>query len=279
MRKFNVSREIKSIVAFAMVLVLTVLGGVPSADAMPSDGLDQSNQLLLYAAITDENWLTSIAIKLQGGVRIAYQVVQLEGTEGDFDDLHGKAIEHIQSCLKIKGYSGFNVAKLGKDGIRIDVPYVNDPGEILDLVGTACKLAFADPDGNVFMEGKHIESVFLATDEYGEPAVGFYLTSEGSRIFAEMTAKSIGKNIAITMDGEVLVNPTVQSAITDGSGIIAGMGIVEDAQSVALQIQRSTLPLELKLLKADTVSPGLERDLLGACVRAMITRFLSFNPQ
>lgn len=276
MKKLNMSGKTKSIIALSIVLVLTILGGIIGANGMNLDSRGLY-KLLPWLPTTDvENWPAplSLGLDLRGGVYVEYQAVQPEGTEGDFETLLMGTITVMQSRLTDKGYPESNVVKIGTDGIRVEIPDVSDPNAILDLIGTAAKLEFLDPDGNVFMEGKHVESAEVGSDEYGQPAVAFKLTSEGSKLFAEMTAKSIGKSIAITMDGEVLVNPTVQSAITGGSGIITGMGTVEDAQNVALQIQSGALPLEIKQQKVDTISATLGIDALSTSVAAAIIGIL-----
>jgi protein-export membrane protein SecD len=89
-----------------------------------------------------------------------------------------------------------------------------------------------------------------------------------------MTAANIGKNIAIYLDGEMLINPTVQSAITNGSGVINGMQTAERATTIAAKIQSGALPLELTQQKVDKVSATLGQDAVSSSVKAAVIGIL-----
>ena len=95
-------------------------------------------------------------------------------------------------------------------------------------------------------------------------------TDEGAKIFADMTSNNIGKTLGIYLDGEELLAPTVQSAITTGSGVITQMQSAEYAQTVAAQIQSGALPMELTQQKVDTVSATLGTDALSTSVLAAV---------
>ena len=66
----------------------------------------------------------------------------------------------------------------------------------------------------------------------------------------------------------------MQSAITEGRGIISGMGSIERAQTIAAQIQSGALPMELTQQKVDTVSATLGPDALSSSVLAAIIGIL-----
>ena len=108
----------------------------------------------------------------------------------------------------------------------------------------------------------------------GDHQVAFTLTDEGAKIFAEVTAASIGQRIAIYLDDVELIAPTVQSAITGGSGVINNMESAEYAKTIAAKIQSGALPLELTQQKVDTVSATLGDDALSTSVLAAIIGIL-----
>ena len=107
-----------------------------------------------------------------------------------------------------------------------------------------------------------------------EYVVSFRLTSEGAKIFADATAANIGKTISIYLDDAELISPKVQSVISDGSGVINGMGSMERAQTIAAQIQSGALPLVLTQQKVDTVSATLGSDALSTTVKAALIGIL-----
>lgn len=265
----------KSIVALAIVLVLTVVFGVVGVTGMPltSDGL---YKLLPWLPTTDAaNWPESISLglDLRGGVYVEYSAEAPEGNDANFSDLLDATVSAIQSRLTEKGYAESTVQVLGTSGLRVEIPDVDDPSAILDLIGEPALLEFKDPDGNTFMTGSDIR-LAQAVNQEGEWVISFKLTSEGTKLFADMTSQNIGKTLSIYLDGEELLSPTVQSAITDGAGVINGMGSLERAQTIAAQIQSGALPLLLTQQKVDTVSATLGDDALSTSVLAAIIGIL-----
>ena len=68
-----------------------------------------------------------------------------------------------------------------------------------------------------------LEGASPATDpNTGEPIVSFEFSKEGAKEFAEMTRSSIGKQIAILLDGKIISAPNVNVIIADGRGQISG---------------------------------------------------------
>ena len=218
-----------------------------------------------------ENWPDSLALglDLRGGVYVEYSCAAPEGSEADFGTLLSGTIRVIQERLTDKGYAEATVQQIGTDGIRVEIPDVTDPSAVLDLIGSTAKLEFKDPDGNTFMDGSMVKTAVYQFNE-GDHQVAFTLTDEGAAIFADMTSNNIGKTLGIYLDGEELLTPTVQSAITTGSGVITQMQSAEYAQTVAAQIQSGALPMELTQQKVDTVSATLGTDALSTSVLAAV---------
>jgi len=105
------------------------------------------------------------------------------------------------------------VQVLGTSGIRVEIPDVSDPSEILNLIGEPALLEFKDPDGNTFMTGSDVRLGAAAMTQDGQWAISFQLTSGGTKLFADMTSQNIGKTLGIYLDGEKLMAAHVQSAI------------------------------------------------------------------
>jgi protein-export membrane protein SecD len=191
-----------------------------------------------------------------------------EGSTANFDELVEGTMSIIQQRLSDKGFNEANVQRIGVDGIRVEIPDVQDD-TVLDLIGTPAKLEFYSPAGEVFMTGDMVKT---ATYYYadGDHQISFQLTDEGTKIFADMTSASIGQTIAIYLDGEQLIAPKVQTAITNGSGVINGLGSAERATTIAAKIQSGALPLELTQQKVDKVSATLGQDAVSSSVKAAV---------
>ncbi len=265
----------KSIIALSIVLVLTLVLGIVGVTGMNLDGRGLYKLKPWLPTTNAEKWPTalSLGLDLRGGVYVEYSAAMPEDSEASFDSLMEGTIGVIQQRLTDKGYAESTVQRIGGDGIRVEIPDVTDPNAILDLIGSPAKLEFKDPDGNVFMDGSMVQTATYLLSE-GDHQVAFTLTDEGSKIFAEMTANNIGKRIAIYLDDVELIAPTVQSAITGGSGVINQMQSADYAKTIAAKIQSGALPLVLTQQKVDTVSATLGDDALSTSVMAAIIGIL-----
>ena len=265
----------KSIVLLCVLLCVTVVLGVLGVNGMALDGRGLYKLLPWLPNTNAENWpeALTLGLDLRGGVYVEYTAEQGD-VEGNFANLMDSTVAVITQRLTDKGYAESTVQQInGGTGIRVEVPGVSNPQDLLDLIGTPAELTFTDPDGNVFMTGKQVKTAVAAYQD-GEYVVAFTLDSEGSAAFAEKTSANIGRTLSIYLDGELLLSPTVQSAITGGSGIINGMGSEERARTVAAQIQSGALPLVLTQDKVDTVSATLGDEALTTSVRAALIGIL-----
>ena len=97
--------------------------------------------------------------------------------------------------------------------------------------------------------------------------VTFQLDSDGTKNFADATTQAVGAppptdQIAIVVDRVVISSPTVQSAITGGSGEITGNFSEAEAKDLATQLNAGALPVELTRQSVRTVSPTLGEESL-----------------
>ncbi len=263
-----------SIVALCIVLVITIALGVIGVTglSLPPRGL---YKVLPWLPTTNaDNWPASLSLglDLRGGMYVEYSAKAPAGSEASFDELMNGTMSIITERLSDKGFNEVNVQRIGTDGIRVEIPDVQDD-TVLDLIGAAAKLEFKDPSGEVFMTGDLVKTASYYYAD-GDHQIAFTLTDEGSKIFGDMTAASIGKTLSIYLDDELLIAPTVQSAITNGSGVINGLGSAERASTIAAKIQSGALPLELTQQKVDKVSATLGQDAVSSSVRAAIIGIL-----
>ncbi len=112
------------------------------------------------------------------------------------------------------------------------------------------------------MTGADLKDVQVTRDELGKYAISFELNNEGAVIFREYTTQNVGKFLAIALDKKLISVPRVQSAITEGRGIITGDFTVESANNLAIQLRYGALPVPLKLIETRTVGPTLGQDSL-----------------
>jgi SecD/SecF fusion protein len=81
----------------------------------------------------------------------------------------------------------------------------------------------------------------------GAPIVVFRLTEPSALRFAELTARNVGKPLAIRVDGRVLSKPVIREPIRGGSGQISGDLSVEEARDVANRLASGAAKLEFEV--------------------------------
>lgn len=119
------------------------------------------------------------------------------------------------------------------------------------------------------MTGSQLQSASVGFDpQTGAPIIQFTLTSEGARIFADYTSKNVGKFLTITLDKRVISSPRINSAITQGSGVIEGRFTRDEAQALVVQLKYGALPVPLKVLSSRTVGPTLGQESIDKSVIA-----------
>lgn len=280
-KKFRVNGKTKAIIALAVVLVVTVVFGVIGVTGLKLDarGLRTFGPWLPTTNADEWPELLDLGLDLRGGVYVEYSAKAPEGSDADFETLLEGTMSVIRNRLTDAGYAESTVQKIGTDGIRVEIPTATEGAQdevaarnaVLNLIGETAKLEFRDSSGNVIMDGSMVQTAVGGYDsDNADYVISFTLTSEGSKIFAEATANMIGQTLAIYLDDTQLIAPTVQTAITDGRGLISGMGSQERAQTIAAQIQSGALPMELTQQKVDTVSATLGPDALSSSVLAAI---------
>ena len=210
----------------------------------------------------------SLGLDLRGGV---YTVYQAEDTDdSDFDTKMNSTVSILTSRLTRQGFTEATVTRQGSDRIRVEIPNVSDPNEILTIIGTPAQLYFVDESGNNLMEGSMVKNASAAYDQDGKPCIAFELNDEGAKIFAEATAANLGKTISITLDGETISRATVNTVIAGGKGEITGNFTADEAKNLATLILSGALPLNLTQLEVSAISATLGVEALDRAIQAGI---------
>lgn len=102
------------------------------------------------------------------------------------------------------------------------------------------------------------------------PIINFTLNSQGARIFADYTEKSVGKRLAIVLDNKVYSAPRINERIGGGSGQISGSFTAEEARDVAVALRSGALLAPVKLLEQRSIGPSLGADSIKMSMIALI---------
>ncbi|MBQ3864888.1 MAG: protein translocase subunit SecD [Clostridia bacterium] len=209
----------------------------------------------------------SQGLDLKGGISVVYQGID-EGQD-DFSTLLNGTVSILQNRLTGQGYSEATVALQGSDKIRVEIPDVSDPSAVIDIIGTPAVLKFQMEDGSVVLSGSNIKEAKAGYYE-GVPVVYFELDQAGSDAFAKATAAAYSANqtIQILLDGKVISAPSVKSVISTGSGMIEGVGSIEECQRLAMLIMSGALPLTINQISVSTISATLGANALSTSITA-----------
>ncbi|MBE6014148.1 MAG: protein translocase subunit SecD [Lachnospiraceae bacterium] len=211
-----------------------------------------------------------LGLDLAGGVSITYQVAgDTTPTEAEMDD----TVYKLQKRVSV--YSTEAVAyKEGNNRITVEIPGVSDANKVLTELGKPGSLEFQTSTGEVILTGSDIQEATAKTQENElknkEYVVALKLTEEGAVKFATATASNIGKTIPIVYDGEVICNPTVNSAISNGEAVITGMESFEKAEALATSIRTGALKLQLTELRSNVVGAKLGSEAIATSLKAAL---------
>jgi preprotein translocase subunit SecD len=133
------------------------------------------------------------------------------------------------------------------------------------------------------LTGAQLEDASVHQDEYNRPEVNFRFTIEGRKLFAELTTKAAGGQLAIVLDDVVKSAPSVQKEIdSDSARITLGGGrdyntMFNEAQFIATSLRAGALPAALVPMEERTVGPSLGSDSIKkAQMASMIAALLVF---
>jgi len=206
-----------------------------------------------------------------------------------------QSIQIVERRVNELGTVEPSIQRQGVDRILVQVPGLQDPSRLKELLGKTAKLTFrlvdlsvpidqalqgrVPPDDEVLKGSKAersqpyvIEKRVVVSGEdlvdaqpgfdqrNGEPIVTFRFNTNGARRFAQVTQENVGKPFAIVLDNEVISAPVIREPILGGSGQISGSFTVQQANDLAILLRAGALPAPLTIIEERTVGPGLGQD-------------------
>jgi len=209
-----------------------------------------------------------------------------------------QAIEIVRRRVDEVGTNEPNILKRGNDRILVELPGLDDPMRIKNLLGKTANLTFRFVTQNendtfgvekLFFENQLNEAlvskrIILSgenlldaqprmNNQTNETVVSFTLDRVGAKRFGKATSKGIGKQLAIVLDGKIVSAPVIRDAIVSGSGQISGNFTFQSATDLALLLRSGALPAPLNIIEERTVGPDLGQDSINAGVKALVIGF------
>jgi SecD/SecF fusion protein len=127
------------------------------------------------------------------------------------------------------------------------------------------------------LEGEGVKEARQDFDEKGKPAIKMEMTSTGAKTWARLTAKNVGRPIAIALDDIVYSAPNVNGPIEGGSSEISGNFTVQEAQDLANILKSGKLDAPANIVAQQVVGPTLgEASVRGGAMAFFISFIVIF---
>ncbi len=209
-------------------------------------------------------------IDLEGGY---YAVLTPKSGETASSEDIDAVIETLRSRLDENGYTEATITRQD-NGLRVEIPAIDNPDEVMELIGDQGELQFRDSKGNVKVRGEHVKDARSGYDENGDPTVYLEFTSEGATLFASATkaiaAKEDGveNKLSIYLGDRLISSPTVSAEIPNGQATITGIDSIDTAKTIASVIKSGSLKIDFQISESRQISATLGDNVLNGAMLA-----------
>ncbi len=223
-----------------------------------------------------------------------YGIVLLKNSSLD------QAIEIVRRRVDELGTNEPNIVKRGNDRILVELPGLDDPERIKNLLGKTANLSFRfvsqntemsfgseklkyDDDNQreeivskrIILSGENlVDAKPSMNNQTNETVVVFSLDRVGSKKFGKATSNNVGRQLAIILDSKIISAPTISEAILGGSGQITGNFTFQTATDLALLLRSGALPAPIKIIEERSVGPDLGKDSIKAGILSLVIGFI-----
>ncbi len=206
-----------------------------------------------------------------------------------------RSIEIVRRRIDALGTKEPSIQTQGGKYILIQLPGVDNPEHIKELIGQTAKMTFhlvnenvpaeqvtsgRAPAGTEFMpymdapeqkvavysrvevSGENLKDSQADFDQNNMPVVSTVFDATGARRFAKLTTEHVGERFAIVLDGKVLSAPVIREPIPGGRGQISGGFTLQGAKDLAVLLRSGALPAPLSVIEERTVGAGLGADTI-----------------
>lgn len=286
------------------------IGDVSTANGELSFMLESAGDIdrargLIEPAMQGQTTVREWELQVVDGQRVVLSQTDA-GVNQAIDDAMDSATEVVRRRIDELGTREPTILRQGDTRIVVQVPGLQDPQALKDLLGQTAQLEFKlvdltalptnvqagiAPAGSQifpFAPGTAEQGASLAVRRLGgirgdnltgaqagvdpqnnQSVVNITFDAQGGAKFAKLTTENVGKPFAIILDGQVLSAPNIQSPIIGGSAMISGSFTPESANSLAIALRSGALPVPLAVVEERTVGPDLGADSIRKGLLAM----------
>ena len=241
-----------------------------------------------------------LGLDLSGGTQLLYKADISNIPSDEVSDSMAALRDTIERRVNLFGVSeplvqtetGSSLAGQGSEQrLVVELPGVTDVQKAIALIGQTPVLEFrllkqgvtsvpasttADQLSQYFepasITGKELTSAQLEfqgqTGSITEPVVAIHFNSEGTAKFAQLTKDNVGRVMAIFLDGQPISTPVIRESIPDGTAIVSGNFTVDEAKTLARNLNYGALPVPISLIETQSISGTLGSQAVAAGIFA-----------
>ncbi|MFQ6702909.1 MAG: protein translocase subunit SecD [Alphaproteobacteria bacterium] len=236
----------------------------------------------------------TVDIKSEGKtITLSYSDKQKEEMQ---KDALARSIEIVRRRIDALGTKEPSIQSQGGKYILVQLPGVDNPERIKELIGQTAKMTFhlvnesvsaeqiqsgRAPAGTEFLpyidapgsvvpvysrvevSGESLKDSQADFDQHNMPVVSTVFDASGARRFAKLTTEHVNERFAIVLDGKVLSAPVIREPIPGGRGQISGGFSLQGAKDLAVLLRSGALPAPLQVIEERTVGAGLGADTIA----------------
>ena len=228
-------------------------------------------------------------LDLVGGIALVYDIDITAVPSEKVESVTNGLRDVIERRINLYGVAEPRVRVIAQGERRqllVELAGIDDVGAAVQEIGDTPFLDFGencviaenimtcDPTG---LSGKHIERASVATDQLGiiMPVVSLEFNEEGSKLFEEITARNVGQQVAIFLDGAPISSPVVQEKIIGGSAQISGGNMtLELAHELVERLNAGALAAPIRLASQRAVNATAAVDSLYRILLAGVISIL-----
>lgn len=214
-----------------------------------------------------------LGLDLVGGSRLVLEAQTTDTIAKITPEMMDSLRFAIENRVNKLGVAETVVQQVGDKRLLIEIPNISDLEKAKEFLGETAELDFRK-GGPVIngqptwlstgLSGKDLSRAILSTNaQTGEWVVDLQFNDKGTRKFADLTTKLVGKPMAIFFNGELQSAPIIREPIIGGNAQISGgeNGFqYEEAKKMVDLLNAGALPVPAKIIEENTVGPTLGAD-------------------
>jgi len=227
-----------------------------------------------------------LGLDLVGGTTLTYEVDVNQVATGDRDSVMAGLRDVIERRVNLFGVSEPQVVTAKQGGsyrLIVELAGIKDINQAIQMIGETPLLDFREVVENknasstedkyqfipTTLTGRYVQAAQVDfNNTTGAPQVNIQFTDEGAKIFEDLTAKNVGKPLAIFLDNGLIEMPVVQQKISGGKAQITGSFSIDQARQLVERFNAGALPAPINIISQQTIGASLGQESLNRAITA-----------